>query len=206
MSCLLNTISANTAEYFQTHDKILLQKARQLSEMPDFAEHPVSVILADYQDCLADEGAEALRRSVVVDHGTPLGEFGARSLSPEAVDKDKTLQILEPLFILRPWFSKEEPSESDCLHLWTSVFGILMERIQIKTGETTLGASKIMRRLQRLEHGEVSETGSKVDCIFVADGVEISNTEFKKVNISGTEVAIENRKNVCPVRCIQEDL
>lgn len=35
MSCLLNTIPANTTEYFGIHDKNLLQKARLLSRMPD---------------------------------------------------------------------------------------------------------------------------------------------------------------------------
>lgn len=45
-----------------------------------------------------------------------------------------------------------------------------------------------MKRLQHMEHGEVSkmsETGRKVDCIFVAEGVEISNIEFKRPNIRG---------------------
>lgn len=48
MSYLLNTISANAMEYCGIHDRNLLQKARHLSRMPDFAEHSVITIFADY--------------------------------------------------------------------------------------------------------------------------------------------------------------
>lgn len=69
-----------------------------------------------------------------------------------------------------------------------------------------LVASKIMKKLQSLEHGDVSESGRKVDCIFVVDDVEISNIEFKRPNVSDTDIAIQNRKNVRLARCIQEEL
>jgi len=65
-----------------------------------------------------------------------------------------------------------------------------------RSDETTFGAFKIMKRLQHMEYGEVPETGRKVECIFVTEGVEISNIEFKRLSISGTEVAIQNRRNV----------
>lgn len=78
--------------------------------------------------------------------------------------------------------------------------------LSILSGETMLSASKIMRKLQSLEHGGVSEGGGrKVDCIFVVDNVEISNIEFKRSKISGSEIAIQNRKNVRLARCIQEE-
>ncbi|KAG0226071.1 hypothetical protein BGW42_003930 [Actinomortierella wolfii] len=202
MSCLLNTNSNNTTEYFGKHDKHLLQKARQLSRMPDFTSHSASTVLAEYRTCLIQHGVEGLRRKTIVDRGVLYGQFGAESLSPEAIVKDKTLRILELLcnFILNPWFPKNDPSESDCLHLWTSVFGILVEKIQIKTC------------IQNYEENAAPGarrsvgTGRKVDCIFVAEDMEISNIEFKRPNISGTEIAIQNRKNVRQARCIQESL
>ncbi|KAF9897550.1 hypothetical protein BX616_005373 [Lobosporangium transversale] len=106
----------------------------------------------------------------------------------------------------RPTAHPKNPSESDCLYLWTSIFRILMEKIQIKTGETMLEASKVMKKLQQMEHGEVTDAGKRVNCIFVAGGIEISNIEFKRPNVSGAEVAIQNRKNVRLARCIQEGL
>lgn len=63
-----------------------------------------------------------------------------------------------------------------------------------------------MKTLQSLEHGDVSDGGRKVDCIFVAEGVEISNVEFNRPNIRDTDVAIQSRKNVRLARCIQEEL
>ncbi|KAF9429108.1 hypothetical protein BGZ76_001801 [Entomortierella beljakovae] len=81
-----------------------------------------------------------------------------------------------------------------------------MEKIQTKSGETALAASKIMKKLQNMEYGDVSESGRKVNCIFVVEGIEVSNIEFKRPNVSDTDIAIRNRKNVRLARCIQEEL
>jgi hypothetical protein len=37
-----------------------------------------------------------------------------------------------------------------------------------------------MRQLQSAEYGDVSESGRKVDMLFMFDGVEVSNVEFKR--------------------------
>ncbi|KAG0330318.1 hypothetical protein BGZ99_006011 [Dissophora globulifera] len=70
----------------------------------------------------------------------------------------------------------------------------MTENIQIKSGDTMLGASKKTKKLQFLEHGDVSESGRNVNCIFVAEGTEISNIEFKRPNVSETEATIQNQR------------
>lgn len=67
-----------------------------------------------------------------------------------------------------------------------------------------LEASKVMRHMQSLEHGDVSDAGRKVDCIFMYKGIELSNIEFKRAEIGERDLAIQNRKNVRLARCIQE--
>ena len=67
-----------------------------------------------------------------------------------------------------------------------------------------LEASKIMRKWQTEEYGDVSEAGRKVDCLFMFDGIEVSNLEIKHPDISKNELAIQNKKNVCLAHCIQE--
>ncbi|KAF9994950.1 hypothetical protein BGZ79_000260 [Entomortierella chlamydospora] len=58
--------------------------------------------------------------------------------------------------------------------------------------------------MQSLEHGDISDTGRKVDCVFMYQGIELSNIEFKRAEIGDTDLAIQNRKNVRLARCIQE--
>ncbi|KAF9315564.1 hypothetical protein BG006_003727 [Podila minutissima] len=76
--------------------------------------------------------------------------------------------------------------------------------ILTKLGETILQTSKVMRQMQSLEHGDVSDTGRKADCIFMHEGVELSNIEFKRADIGERDLAIQNRKNVRLARCIQQ--
>ncbi|KAG0345386.1 hypothetical protein BG004_003750 [Podila humilis] len=58
--------------------------------------------------------------------------------------------------------------------------------------------------MQWEEYGDVSVTGRKVDCNFMYKGTELSNIEFMRPDIGAQEIAIQNRKNVRLVRCIQE--
>ncbi|KAG0254909.1 hypothetical protein BGZ95_005908, partial [Linnemannia exigua] len=67
-----------------------------------------------------------------------------------------------------------------------------------------LEASKVMRHMQSLEHGDVSDAGRKVDCIFIYNGIELSNIEHKRADIGERDLAIQNQKNVRLARCIQE--
>lgn len=67
-----------------------------------------------------------------------------------------------------------------------------------------LEASKIMRKWQTEEYGDVSEAGRKVDCLFMFDGIELSNLEIKHPDISKNELGIQNKKNIRLARCIQE--
>ncbi|KAF9110348.1 hypothetical protein BGX30_008015, partial [Mortierella sp. GBA39] len=71
-------------------------------------------------------------------------------------------------------------------------------------GEKALVASKIMRQRQTAEYSEVSESGRKVDCLFMYKGLEISNIEFKRPGTTERDLALQNRKNVRLARCIQE--
>jgi hypothetical protein len=67
-----------------------------------------------------------------------------------------------------------------------------------------LEASKDMRHMQSLEHGDISDAGLKVDRIFMYKGIELSTIEFKRAEIGARDLAIQNRKNVRLARCIQE--
>ncbi|KAG0325934.1 hypothetical protein BGZ99_010387 [Dissophora globulifera] len=77
-------------------------------------------------------------------------------------------------------------------------------RQQHLEGEKALEASKIMRRMQRDEYGEPSDVGRKVDCVFMFDGIELSNIELKSKNASQRDVSVQLRKNIGLARCIQE--
>ncbi|KAF9117464.1 hypothetical protein BGW39_002160, partial [Mortierella sp. 14UC] len=77
-------------------------------------------------------------------------------------------------------------------------------QILIHLGEKMLEASKIMRKWQAEEYGDVSEAGRKVDCLFMFDGIELSNLEIKHPDISKNELGIQNKKNIRLARCIQE--
>ncbi|KAF9400788.1 hypothetical protein BGX21_003515 [Mortierella sp. AD011] len=61
-----------------------------------------------------------------------------------------------------------------------------------------------MRQHQASEYNEVSESARKVDCLFMYEGLELSNIEFKRPDTSVRDLAIQNRKNVRLGRCIQE--
>ncbi|KAG0227482.1 hypothetical protein BGW41_003807 [Actinomortierella wolfii] len=77
-------------------------------------------------------------------------------------------------------------------------------QILISLGEKMLDASKIMRKWQAEEYGDVSEAGRKVDCLLMYEGIELSNLEIKHSDISKTDLAIQNKKNIRLARCIQE--
>ncbi|KAF9577831.1 hypothetical protein BGW38_006712, partial [Lunasporangiospora selenospora] len=127
-------------------------------------------------------------------------------LLPAAKMRDKVLEILTTLctFVLQPPFGTESPSENDCLLLWTSVFKIITDKLTLHTGEKMLAASKVMRHMQAIEHGDVADTGRKVDCIFMYKGIELSNVEFKRSDVGTRDLEIQNRKNIRLARCIQE--
>lgn len=125
-------------------------------------------------------------------------------LSKQALIEDKVIEILIQLchFVHRSPFGSKAPSESDCLHLWTSIFYIIADKVTIHTGEKVLEASKLMKQMQSTEYGDVSDSGRKVDCIFMYEDVELSNIEFKNEDSSERELGLQNRKNVRLARCL----
>jgi hypothetical protein len=72
------------------------------------------------------------------------------------------------------------------------------------SGEKALESSRILRRHQSAEYGDVSDSGRKVDCLFSYHGIELSNIELKTPDITPRDIAIQNRKNVRLARAIQE--
>ncbi|GJJ77246.1 hypothetical protein EMPS_09605 [Entomortierella parvispora] len=208
MSCVLNTMSANVQDFLvESQHQQLLDQAYSLSVIEGFDNHPSIAIAQEYVECLVKHGVDGLRRQLIIDRGILNSRFvDSRILPDEANLRDKVLEILTILckFVQRPPFNCESPSENDCLHLWTSVFDVIIDKVSIHTGETMLEASKIMRQMQSLEHGDASDTGRKVDCIFMFQGVELSNIEFKRADCGARDLAIQNRKNVRLARCLQE--
>ncbi|KAI8598600.1 hypothetical protein EDD21DRAFT_183002 [Dissophora ornata] len=143
-----------------------------------------------------------IRRGLLHTH-----HMDAENLPVEASMEDKVLEILILLckFVQRPPFGPKPPSENDCLQLWTSIFHIITDKLTLHTrGEKVLEASKVMKQMQSSEYGDISDSGRKVDCIFMYENIELSNIEFKKEDASERDLAIQNRKNVRLARCLQE--
>ncbi|KAF9092399.1 hypothetical protein BGX27_001801, partial [Mortierella sp. AM989] len=192
MSCVLNTMCANTQEYF---DKVqhpgLFRVAFSLSVIEGFDSHPSVAIAQEYEDCITNRGVKGLLKQLIVDRGI----LHSKYMDHEDLPSDKVLEILTKLSMSLDAssccdrlssFNTESPSENDCLHLWTSVFDVIMDKISLHTGETMLKASKTMRHMQWEEHGDVGDTGRMVDCIFMYKGIELSNIDFKRTDIGLT--------------------
>ncbi|KAF9539696.1 hypothetical protein EC957_005113 [Mortierella hygrophila] len=93
----------------------------------------------------------------------------------------------------------ECPSSPPTAVLRDQVLHILLE-----IGEKALKASKVVRRQQAAECGEVSEAGRKVDCLLAFESIELSNVEFKLQGALEKETAIQGRKNIRLARALQE--
>ncbi|KAG9062379.1 hypothetical protein KI688_005294 [Linnemannia hyalina] len=66
------------------------------------------------------------------------------------------------------------------------------------------GGLPLMRDMQSLEYGDVSDTGHKVDCVFMYEDIELSSIEFKNEDSSERDLAVQNRKNGRHACCLQE--
>ncbi|KAF8925797.1 hypothetical protein BGZ47_003026 [Haplosporangium gracile] len=53
------------------------------------------------------------------------------------------------------------------------------------------------------EYGDVSDTGRKVDLIFMYKDIELFNVEFKRTDISSKNITVQCRKNIRLGRCLQ---
>ncbi|KAF9577934.1 hypothetical protein BGW38_006559, partial [Lunasporangiospora selenospora] len=209
MSCVLNSMSDGACTYFEqsTQGENLVGRARSTSAIPGFEEHPSSVYARKYLDTLEENGVRHLRKELVIDRGTLHSlHIDAEFLPPDSEMEDKVLRILIQLceFMLDPLFKLYSPSENDCLQLWTSIFGIIADRVSLHTGEKVLAASKVMRQMQTGEYSDVSDTGLKVDGLFRYNDIELSNIELKSPEIGSRDLAIQNRKNVRLACCLQE--
>ncbi|KAF9906969.1 hypothetical protein EC991_011444 [Linnemannia zychae] len=203
MSCTLNTMSASNCNYFKKNSKGIISKALALCEIKDFDKHTCLKFLQKYNTPLqSNEAVETLRKTVLRDRAKLLDDDPC----PESVLQGKTLRILEHLceFVLHKPYGTQKPSEHECLNVWATIFGVLTDLVTFHTGEKALEASKIMKRMQREEYGEPSDVGRKVDCVFMFDGIELSNIELKSQNSSPRDVSVQLRKNIRLARCIQE--
>ncbi|KAG0289569.1 hypothetical protein BGZ98_003785 [Dissophora globulifera] len=114
----------------------MFDRACLLSVIDGFHKHPLTVIAQEYEDCLAKRGVEGLETQLVVDRGILNSKHVKyKGLRTEIAMRDKVLEILTKLrkFALRPSLDTENPSENDCLHLWTSAFDVIMEAISLHT-------------------------------------------------------------------------
>ncbi|KAI8599502.1 hypothetical protein EDD21DRAFT_379697 [Dissophora ornata] len=208
MSCCLNVMSDRACEHFENQDEDgLLDAARTLSVIKGFELHECSDITMRYSTFLAENSVEDLKKKLSIDIGALNQKYANEELPTSAKSEEKVLEILKQLcqFIIRPPFGKASPSENDCLQVWVSIFSVMVEdKVTLHTGEKALEASKIMRQHQVSEYNDASESARKVDCLFLYEGLELSNIEFKKPGTSNRDLAIQNRKNVRLGRCIQE--
>ncbi|KAG9069380.1 hypothetical protein KI688_010282 [Linnemannia hyalina] len=179
-----------------------LEAAYTLCEIKDFDKHECLKFLQKYNTPLqSNEAVVTLRKSVLRDRANLLDADSC----PEVVLLGKTLRILEHLceLVLHKPYRTQKPSEHDCLNVWATIFGVLTELVTFHAGEKAQEASK-MRRMQREEYGEPSDARRKVDCVFMFDGIELSNTELKSQIASPRDVSVQLRKSIRLARCIQE--
>ncbi|KAF9428995.1 hypothetical protein BGZ76_001971 [Entomortierella beljakovae] len=201
-------MSDRACKHFENHDKDgLLDAARTSSVIEGFELHECANITKRYTPFLTENTVEDLKKKLSIDIGVLNQKYVNVELPVSAKLEEKVLEILKQLcqFIIRPPFGKAPPSENDCLQVWVSIFSVMVEdKVTLHTGEKALEASKIMRQHQVSEYNDVSESARKVDCLFMYEGLELSNIEFKKPDTSNRDLAIQNRKNVRLGRCIQE--
>jgi hypothetical protein len=76
--------------------------------------------------------------------------------------------------------------------------------VLLPAAEKVLEASKLIKQMQSMEYGDVSDSECKVDCVFIYEDIELSNTEFKNEDSSERELVVQNHKNVRRARCLQE--
>ncbi|KAG0004806.1 hypothetical protein BGZ79_008051 [Entomortierella chlamydospora] len=178
MSCCLNVMSDRACKHFENHDKDgLLDAARTSSVIEGFELHECTNIAKRYTPFLAENTVEDLKKKLSIDIGALNQKYVNTELPASAKLEEKVLEILKQLL-----------RTIHCLI----------------NDEKALEASKIMRQHQASEYNEVSESARKVDCLFMYEGLELSNIEFKKPDTSVHDLAIQNRKNVRLGRCIQE--
>ncbi|KAF9578242.1 hypothetical protein BGW38_006065, partial [Lunasporangiospora selenospora] len=208
MSCVFNTMSERACRHFEKFQENELVKSAKVSSLIEgFEQHECLTTLKKYAPILAGSTVQKFKAKLIIDRGAIFSKYWDQERLPASVEvEDKVLQILIIIcqLIIRPPFGNESPSESDCLHVWLSVFSVMVDKLTIHTGEKVLESSKIMRQQQSAEYGDVSESGRKVDMLFMFDGVEVSNVEFKRPGTTEQDLAIQNRKNVRLARCIQE--
>ncbi|KAG9065521.1 hypothetical protein KI688_001809 [Linnemannia hyalina] len=208
MSFIFNTMSERACHHFEKfQEKELVETAKASSVIDGFDQHMCSTILKKYAPRLANCNVQKLMATLIIDRGSIFDKYSYQERLPASVElENKVLQILIIIceHILRPPFGKSSPSESDCLHVWMSIFSVMVDKLTIHTGERVLGSSRIMRKQQSAEFGDISESDPKVDMLFVYNGVEISNVKFKNPGSTERDLAIQNRENVRLARCIQE--
>ncbi|KAG0354822.1 hypothetical protein BC939DRAFT_524459 [Gamsiella multidivaricata] len=200
-------MSGHAYTFFNQMDIDLLNSARAMCEVKHIDVHPAIAILKKYEGALVEKGVHHLLRRLAADWGKLSSEFLDENTIPAAADiEDRTLQVLILLckFVIQPPFGQTTPSENDVLALWVSIFSVLVKKITIHTGEKVMLASKTMRQMQSAEFGDTSDSGRKTDCLFMFGDIELSNIEFKKPNISQTELGVQNRKNIRLGRCLLE--
>ncbi|KAG9072242.1 hypothetical protein KI688_000011 [Linnemannia hyalina] len=184
MSRVLNTMSPRAVQHF----------TRKKEDQP-------------YSEVLHEHDVTYLARKVLLDRAGLVAQYPLDELLPKKVImQDKVFRIVEYLchIVCSPPYKTTDPSENDCLLIWAQVFGIIADKVSILSGERMLESSKLLRRQQAAEFGDLCDTGRKVDLAFAFKDIEISNIEFKRPNLPTQSIIIQSRKNIRLGRCIQE--
>ncbi|KAF9421341.1 hypothetical protein BGZ94_008852, partial [Podila epigama] len=191
--------------YEKCDDAETLEQARTLCLIPKFDEHASVQIAQLYLDTLVERGIHYFLKTLIIDRAAVMSKhMDEDRLPPNAEFQDKVLRILILMqflyysceFVIRPPFLGSSHRKT--------IACICGCQYSPSTREKALEASKMMKKMQACEFGDVNEAGRKVDCLFMMDGVELSNIEMKHAETSARDLAIQNRKNVRLARCIQE--
>ncbi|KAF9207743.1 hypothetical protein BGZ49_010644 [Haplosporangium sp. Z 27] len=193
MSCVANLYSSKTQEYF---DQNFIGTARKMCLQEKF-DHDEKIVnfMVPLRGILEEKGIQRLSKTVTATRG----QIALRSLeeSPQADDEvhDCVLRVVECNFIINPQYDGEY-SEHDCARQWANIFAICKSKsATIKTGDSVLNASKAVKKILEAEFGDMGDFGSRVDCVFLAGPVEVSNIETHLDNMS-IEALRSHEKNV----------
>lgn len=183
-------------------DKALSNRALNVEEV-DIRDH-----IAHLKNAYKDDGIEGLRVTVAK---RKYEKLLGRKFQDVMVDEEyKILEMFE-IMLNEVAFGdcKNNTTEINYLNYWKNVLAVAFRgtEIKLRIGESTSSSTKFDRIINEVEFGETSSyiSGRKIDLIVETNSVntknmpitiELSNAEFKKMDVDDDCVTIQRNKNI----------
>ncbi|KAG0296889.1 hypothetical protein BGZ96_008244 [Linnemannia gamsii] len=204
---MVNTMLSHVSNFFEESDEEeFLGVAKDHCLVAGFEDYACSPILVEYLPDLREKGVDYLQHMLIADRGKLASDHLDGPPCPRRpccetkffTSYSRCVIISPILHMGRSRHPKKPVFITGCTSFDSNKYAT------IQTGDKTLEASKVVRRQQAAEYGEISEAGRKVDCLFAFESIELSNVELKLRGASDKEIAIQNRKNIRLARALQE--